>query len=98
MATSLPMGSGLTPGENTNWRKLSAYQCHSSPMSGRSRKLVPITRSDTMKSGLAPCLSMSRPSRGEVSDPMAAKDREALTAERDQPKASSKGSTKRPKA
>ena len=82
MATSLPAGSELAPEKQTNCKKLSAYQCHSSVIRGLSRKLIAMTESDTVIIGLAPCRSMRRPIMGEVMEPTAMKESDALIAAR----------------
>ena len=98
MAIRRPAGRAVMPEMPMNCRKLRPYQCQSSVMAGRTRKLMPMRRSEMTSTGRAPCRSMSRPTMGEARLPTAVNDREAEMAVRDQPKASSRGSTKRPKA
>ena len=98
MATSLPMGSGLTPGENTNWRKPQRVPVPQLAHERTKQEAGTHHQKRNYEERPRPVPVHEAAQQGEVSDPMAAKDREALTAERDQPKASSKGSTKRPKA
>ena len=98
MGMRRPAGRTVMPDMPMNCRKLRPYQCQSSVIAGRTRKLMPMRVSEMTSAGLAPRRSMSRPIIGEARAPTAVNDREADMAVRDQPKVVSSGSTKRPKA
>ena len=83
--TSLPVGRMLAPEKATNCRKLRAYQCHSSVISGLSRKLTPNSDREATIKGRAPYRSIVRPRRGPERLPTAMKEREALTIVRSHP-------------
>ena len=96
--TSLPVGNPVAPEKAQYWTKLNAYQCHSSVIKGRIRKLIPIIIKEKVITNLDPCRSINLPIMGAVRLPIAAKDRDALIAVLLHPKVPSRGSIKTPNA
>ena len=61
-----------------NCMKLSAYQCQTSVIIGRSKKLIEVSNKNRVITILGPCLSITLPTKGPTNSPKAEKDKDML--------------------